>query len=83
MRTGQESLSSPSPDPFPVTPSDSEDLMDDSKPCCLLISVGGTVKVTTAAGNTVVLTVPAGVFPGLVKRVWSSSTTATGITALP
>lgn len=69
----------PANDIIPVTPSDTVDI-----PLCdaLLISVGGTIVVITAAGKTRTLTVPAGLIPLQVTRVLSSGTSATGISAL-
>lgn len=64
----------------PVTTSDSVDLTYASRG--LIIATAGDLKVTTLGGNTVVLTLPAGVIPLMVTRVWTTSTTATGITAI-
>lgn len=64
----------------PVTPSDSTDLT--VLPRALIIANGGTLKVNDDYGTTVTLTVPAGVLPIRVARVWSNGTTATGITAI-
>ncbi len=75
---------STSHDPFPITPNDSVDLPVTARG--LLIAVGGTLKVNTLEGGTNnprTYTVPAGVFPGAVTRVWGSGTSATGITGLP
>lgn len=64
-----------------VTPSDSTDLPGGT--CWqLIIGTGGTLKITDSAGNTETLTVPAGRLPVKAKRVWSTGTSATGITAL-
>lgn len=70
-------------DALPVTPNDAVDLPQTARG--LLIAVGGTLKVNTLDGgvaNPRALTVPAGVFPCVVTRVWSTGTAATGITAL-
>lgn len=64
---------------FPVTPDDAVDLRNDAR--LLMVSVGGTVHVTKVDGTEVTITVPAGVVPGAVRRVWATGTTATGITA--
>ncbi len=65
-------------DCFPVNPNDNADLA--VLPRRLLIATGGTLKVTTLAGNTVQLTVPAGEFRCAVKRVFATGTAASGIT---
>ena len=62
-----------------VAPSDSADL---SYISVLSIGVAGNVKVTTLGGETLVIAMPVGVFPLWVTRVWSTSTTATGIVAI-
>jgi len=67
-----------------VTPSDSVDINAgfDNGGYNLLIGVAGNVRVTTLAGQTLVLPLQAGFSPILVTRVWSTSTTATGIFAV-
>lgn len=64
-----------------VTPSDSADLAQFS-----VIYVGGpgNVKVTTAQGTAVTFTGVLGgtVIPVRVRRVWSTGTTATSMTAV-
>ena len=74
----------PGTDCLPVTPSDSVDIVtpNGAPVRALLIAVGGTLQVTTRAGNTRALTVGAGIFPVGVTRVWSTNTAATGITAV-
>ena len=74
---------------FLVTPSDSADLSADSanttdsqKYCVLHVGTGGTLKVDTEGGSTITLTVGSGFIPISVKRVYSTGTTATPITAL-
>jgi len=67
-------------DYFPVTPDDSNDLTIEAR--ALVIATGGVLVVQTPAGTQRTMTVPSGVFPGRVKRVYSTGTTATGITAL-
>ena len=69
----------PARDAVAVTPNDGADLAYVS---LLSIGVAGNVKVTTLGGSDVVIAMPAGVYPLWVKRVWSTSTTATGIVAL-
>jgi hypothetical protein len=71
-----------------VTPSDTVDLpapagLPSDAPCrCLLLGVAGNVKVTDGLGITNVLPMQAGYNPGYFRRVWLTSTTATGIFAL-
>lgn len=64
-----------------VTPSDSADLAQVS---VIFVGVGGNVKVTTAQGTAVTFTgVNAGsVLPVQVRRVWSTGTTASSMTAV-
>ncbi|MFN3856540.1 MAG: hypothetical protein ACK4RV_02240 [Caulobacter sp.] len=61
---------------FPITPADT-DLAVPVRG--LLIAVGGSLVVRDETGTAYTLTVPAGFFPGVVKRV-AAATTATGIT---
>ena len=65
-----------------VTPNDSADLAATSR--ALYVGGAGNVRVTTAGGDTVTFTgVPAGaILPVRVRRVFSTSTTATTILAL-
>lgn len=65
-----------------VTPSDDNDLS--AKPASLYVGTGGDVKVDMALGDTVTFTnVQSGTFmPIKVKRVYSTGTTASDITAL-
>ena len=75
---------SPSHDMYPVTPSDGADLPAVAR--SLSVAVGGTLKVNTLEGgasNPRTVTVPAGVVPGVVTKVFATGTTATGITAYP
>lgn len=76
---------SPATHAQPTTGDDANDLTYVSR--ALAIGTGGAVKVTTRgdsnyAGETVVLTLPAGVIPLRVSRVWSAGLTAVGVTAL-
>ena len=73
--------SNPATDAASVTPDDSNDL---ARPCrALFIGGAGNLKVDTIDGTTITFTsVPVGVFPLQVKRVHSSTTTATNIVAL-
>ena len=65
-----------------VTPNDSADLTNTSR--ALYIGGAGNVQVTTAGGDTVTFTgLAAGtILPVRVRRIWSTSTTATTILAL-
>ncbi len=72
-------LDSPANDIIPVTPSDSTDL--DPPARSLLVSVSGTIRVTTYAGN--VRDIPASLAAAgatvqcRIKRVHATGTTAT------
>jgi len=68
-------------DAAPVTPNDSTDLTGGATRA-INVTGAGNVKVTMRSGSTVVLAVAAGETRISVKRIWSTSTTATGITAL-
>jgi hypothetical protein len=70
----------PATDFFPITPHDTNDLPVTTR--ALIVSVGGTLKVNDEKGTTRALTVPAGVIPIRVSRVFSTDTAATGITGL-
>lgn len=72
----------PSFDGYAVTPSDTVDLPNG--PCdALYVTVTGNVNVQLDADSTALLTLTAGkVYPIMVSRVLSTSTTATGIFAL-
>lgn len=68
-------------DVVPVTPSDSADL---ARCPCLAIQAGGAgnIVMVTYEGNTRTIAVPANVIiPLKVRRILSTSTTATGILA--
>jgi len=63
-----------------VTPNDGADLATPAAIIGCLVS--GNIQVTCSGGGTVTLAGVAGqVLPVFVDRVWSTSTTATGITA--
>lgn len=47
----------------------------------VLVAVGGDLKVKDGHDAIKTLTVPAGIVPGPFNRVYSTGTTATGITA--
>lgn len=78
--TTSETLISPADNMAPVTPNDSADL--DFITRALMVANAGTLKVTQMNGVAVTITVPAGILPIRVARVWSTGTTATGITAI-
>lgn len=49
----------------------------------LNVASGGTVRVTTQAGDDVTVTIAAGItFPLRVRKVWATGTSATGIVGL-
>lgn len=73
-------LTSPIKKAVPVTPSDTVDLVD-GWCSAFCIAVAGTIKITDILGNAVTLTLPAGWHPVGAQRIWSTGTTATGITA--
>lgn len=65
----------PATDAALVTASDSVDLAVAGYP---FVTVAGNLKVTTHDGTTLVLpSVPVGLLPLCVSRVWATSTTAT------
>lgn len=64
-----------------VAPSDTANLSPIA--WALYIGTGGTLKVDTLGGQIgVALTVPAGLFPLMVTKVYATGTAATGIIAL-
>jgi len=63
-----------------VTPADGADLAVVAQG--ISCTVAGVVKVTDYGGNTSLIPIPAGIItPIIVKRIWSTTTTATGIVA--
>lgn len=76
-----ESLTSPPSHLVAVTPDDGQDLPAVSR--ALNVAASGAVQITTAGGDTVSVTVAAGVvFPVRARRIWAAGTTATGIVAM-
>lgn len=63
-----------------VSPSDGSDLGYVTR--AIIVETAGNVAMVTAGGNSVTLTLPAGVFPLRVTRILSTGTTATGISAI-
>lgn len=63
-----------------TTGDDSTDLTYVSR--AILVATAGNIKVTTLGGETAVVPFPAGQTSLRVTRIWSTSTTAVGITAL-
>ena len=66
---------------FAITPNDGTNL---TQPCRMLaVGVAGTVKVDFyESGAGITLTLPSGVFPLRVKKVYATGTSATGIVGL-
>ncbi|MEM6481216.1 MAG: hypothetical protein AAF922_04420 [Pseudomonadota bacterium] len=74
-------LESPASHAFDAVPSDTNDLPSVGR--AVNVATTGTVRLTTSAGDTVTITVVAGVaFPIRAKRVWATGTTATGVVVL-
>jgi hypothetical protein len=65
---------------FNFTASDSTDLPNDTRG--LIVGVAGAVKLTDDTGTTDVFTLPVGVFPIRVRRIWANGTTATGLVGI-
>ena len=71
--------------PFSITPNDATDLTYNGSAIvtrAIEIAVGGTLKFTDANDITDTITVGEGVRPYRLKRVWSTGTTATGISGV-
>lgn len=77
-----ESSISPAQDFYLITPSDTVDLPTRIR--ALVVAVAGTVTVHKLSdGSTVVLSLPAGIFPTTnIARVLATGTTATGFTGM-
>lgn len=73
--------SSPSDLPFSITPSDTIDIP--RKIRSFSVAVGGNVKVTRLDGTDDTLSLPAGMCPAGVKRIWATGTTASGFVGYP
>lgn len=70
----------PAEDYFPVTPNDAADLAYETRE--IILAVGGTLAVWKRSGDAVTLTLPAGRFALVVRRVLATGTSATGITGV-
>jgi len=80
-RSTQNWPSQPATDAVAVTPDDNNDLANVA--VALYVGTTGDVKINTFYGNTVTFkTVPVGIMPVRVSRVWSTGTTASNIVAL-
>lgn len=86
---GQVLLSEPAAAIRVVTPNDGANLPSVTvgstvreRASALLIAVAGDVRLVDAQGIESTVTVPAGLLPGEVIKVFAANTTATGITAL-
>lgn len=67
-------------DAFPITPSDSVNL---ERPAVLYVGTAGDIKCTTISGRTVTLkSVPVGLLPLKVTKVFATGTAATNMTGL-
>ncbi len=67
---------------FPITPSDTVDLPGPTT-AGVYVGTGGTLTVTfVGQTRSVQLTVPAGLAPIVVSKVWAAGTSATGLSGL-
>jgi hypothetical protein len=74
-------LESPASHIMEITPNDGSDLTMASR--AINVAQSGLVQITTVSGSTAAIYVAAGVaFPVRATRIWSSGTTASGITVL-
>ncbi|NTZ90454.1 spike base protein, RCAP_Rcc01079 family [Agrobacterium tumefaciens] len=65
---------------FNIAKSDTVDLANDTRG--LIIGTEGDIKVTDDKGVTDTFTMPAGVFPIRVRRIWNTGTTASGLVGI-
>ena len=65
---------------FAITPADGADITVPGAE--IFVKVAGDLKITTVGGDTVTLAVPVGHLPVAVSRVFSTGTTATGISGI-
>ena len=76
-----QNIDAPASSAFAITPDDSNDLARNTR--ALFVGVTGNINVDMVGGQTVLFSnVPVGIFPIRVKRVRSTSTTATSIVGL-
>lgn len=74
-------LESPASHIAEITPNDGTDLAMTSR--AINVAQSGLVQMTTVAGSTATVYIAAGItFPVRATRIWSSGTTAAGITVL-
>lgn len=72
---------SPSTAPYLITPSDTGALSPAIR--SFSVAVAGNVSVIRLDGTTETWALPAGVFPGAVRQIRATGTTATGFVGLP
>ncbi|QIB38136.1 hypothetical protein G3A56_09155 [Rhizobium oryzihabitans] len=65
---------------FSIAKSDTVDLENDTR--ALIIGTEGDIKITDDKGAVGTFTMPAGVFPIRIRRVWSTGTTAGGLVGI-
>lgn len=70
----------PATDYFAITPNDGADLAYETRE--IIVATGGTLAVQKRNGDAVILTLPAGRFALVIKRVLATGTTATGLTGV-
>ena len=75
----QPGLSSPLTGAISVTPDDATDLTTVSR--AILVGTAGNIALTTLGGQTVTVAFTAGWHPVRLTRIWSTGTTAAGISA--
>jgi hypothetical protein len=81
QRSQSAVLQGPASGAFSITPNDSTDLSAQAK--ALYVGGTGNIKVDMAGGGTVTLnSVPVGILPIMVSRVYSTGTTATNLIGL-
>ncbi|MCC6426267.1 MAG: hypothetical protein IT435_05550 [Phycisphaerales bacterium] len=80
VSTRQPGLSSPARNIALVTPDDANDLPNVAK--AIEVQTAGNIQLTTVGGVTITKYFGVGYHPLSVKRIWSASTTASGIYAL-
>lgn len=77
----QPGLESPATHVFAIIPDDGTDLAATTR--AINVAAAGTVRLTTAAGDTADVFVAAGIpFPVRARRIHATGTTATGLVGL-